>query len=49
METPQSTPAQKPVGALRLIDNESSVTEVVRQAMAQTEDPRLRTVMAALV
>lgn len=49
MRTTQSNPAQKPVSSLSLIDNEWSVTEVVAQAMAQTENPRLRTVMAALV
>lgn len=49
MEAPQSPPARRPVSALALIDDEGSVTEVVRQAMANTESPRLRTVMAALV
>ncbi|WP_454765928.1 intradiol ring-cleavage dioxygenase [Cupriavidus campinensis] len=49
METPQSQPARRAVNAQALIDNEWSVTEVVRQAMANTESPRLRTVMAALV
>src|SRR5262245_6877019 len=42
-----NTPRQR--GDLALIDDEGSVTEVVKQAMAATENPRLRTVMAALV
>lgn len=36
-------------GKLSLIDDEQSVTPVVMAAMANTETPRLRTVMAALV
>ncbi|MGO4329322.1 dioxygenase [Cupriavidus sp. 2TAF22] len=49
METKHAKPAPKPVSALALIEGEASVTEVVVQAMARTEDDRLRTVMAALV
>ncbi|PLP96995.1 dioxygenase family protein [Cupriavidus pauculus] len=49
METQRVQPAAKPVSTLALIEDEASVTGVVLQAMAKTEDPRLRTVMAALV
>lgn len=49
METQQARPASKPVSALSLIEDEDSITEVVLQAMAGTEDQRLRGVMAALV
>ncbi len=49
METSTTGPTRKPISALALIDDEGSVTDVVTQAMAQTEDARLRTVMAALV
>ncbi len=49
MATEQPQPTRKPVSALALIDNEEAVTEIVRAAMAQTENPRLRTVMASLV
>ena len=37
------------LATLALIQDEASVTEVVLQAMAKTEDARLRAVMAALV
>ncbi|WP_066738904.1 dioxygenase [Cupriavidus sp. D384] len=49
METQHDKPGPKPVSALSLIEDEASVTGVVLQAMARTEDARLRTVMAALV
>lgn len=49
MNTDHTQTARKPLEALALIDNEWSVTQVVREAMANTENPRLRSVMASLV
>jgi hypothetical protein len=49
METMQSRSTPQSIEDLALIDDEWSVTDVVRRAMEGTENPRLRTVMAALV
>lgn len=49
METMQSRSTPQSIDDLALIDDEWSVTDVVRRAMEGTENPRLRTVMAALV
>ena len=49
MNHSRSTGARIAIHELSLIDDEASVTDVVTQAMASTEDARLRTVMAALV
>lgn len=49
METQYAEPMAKAIGALALIEGEETVTDVVLQAMARTEDARLRTVVAALV
>lgn len=49
MDTQHRVPVREPLATLALIQDEASVTEVVLQAMAKTEDARLRAGMAALV